>query len=112
MNLMAHICPWLALACFATAVAWAVLLLVDALTRAKLPAWGGMLSVISLFAVSLMSLGGMVIFSEIAQHQRGQRGPIDGVMLFVLIAVAGAALQVAVLTVLILVWLSKRKRSV
>jgi hypothetical protein len=110
MNSAAHFCPWLAIGCFTAAVVWALLLGVDSIRRTKLLSLGGLLSVLSLFAFSLMSLGGMVIFAEIGKRQRGLPPTTDGVMYFVFCAAAGVALQGIVLIVWV-GWILTRKRS-
>jgi hypothetical protein len=110
MNSVAHLCPWLAIGCFTAAVVWALLMVVDSIRRGKLPSLGGLLSVLSLFAFSLMSLGGMVIFAEIVNRQRGLPPTTDGVMYFVFCAAAGVALQSVVLIVWF-IWILTRKRS-
>ncbi len=92
MNIISHICVWVAVACLTTAVVWGIVLAIDSIRRAIPPSVGNLLSVVSLIAISLMGLGGMVIFSEIAKHQRGQRGATDGMMLFIFCAAGGVAL--------------------
>jgi hypothetical protein len=110
MNSVAHFCPWLAIGCFTAGIVWALLLAIDSIRRAKLPSLGGLLSVLSLFAFSLVSLGGMVIFAEIVKRQSGLPPTTDGVMYFVFCAAAGVVLQGVVLIVW-LTWLLTRKKS-
>jgi len=92
MDSTSHICSWLAVGCFAGALVWALLLGVDLVRHSRLPRPGVLLSLLSLFAISLISLGATVILAEAAKRQRGEAGARDGVMYFVLCAVAGAML--------------------
>jgi hypothetical protein len=110
MNSIAHLCPWLAIACFVSGLAWALLLAVDSIRRARLPNFSGVLSVVSLFAFSLIFLGGMVIFAEIAKRQSGRPPTTDGVMYFVFCAAAGVML-LGVVLIGWLVWIFTRKKA-
>jgi hypothetical protein len=109
MNSVALLCPWLAIGCFISGLVWALLSAVDSIRRARLPSFGSLLSILSLFAFSLMFLGGMVIFAEIVRRQQGLPQTTDGVMYFVFCAAAGVVLQGAVL-IAWLVWVFTRKR--
>ena len=92
------------------ALVWALLMLVEIIRRAKLPSLGSVLSILSLFAWTLIFLGGGVIFQEIVNRQRGVPPPIDGLMYVVFCSAAGVALQGVVL-VGRLVWVFTRKRT-
>jgi hypothetical protein len=92
MNFASHVCSWLAVGCFAGALVWTLLLGVDLVRHSRLPRPAVLLSLLSLFAVALISLGATVILAEAAKLRRGEGGTRDGVMYFVFCATAGAML--------------------
>jgi len=69
MKVISDICGWVAVVCFPTAVVSGLLLVFDWIRRAKLPGLRKLLLLVALLGISLMGLGGIVIFSEIAKHQ-------------------------------------------
>src|SRR6478736_4884710 len=96
MKIAAQICAWITLVSFTVALGWALLLAWDSVAKSRFRHWRSWLPTVGLVALSMISLGLMPVFSELAKRQAGAARASDGLMLFIFCGAAGVALLVAV----------------
>ncbi|SRR5258708_26253190 len=92
MDSLSHACAWLAAASSTVVLLWVSVLAGDLVRRSKIPMPASYLSVLALFAISLISFGVMVLLAEAVRRQGGAPRAVDGVMFLMCCAVFGAIL--------------------